>query len=90
MLKTLRISDEVHARLTAILGTLMAQSGKMQTYEDAIEALLNKSVVLPPDLLKQIRGVIEEKKELGYTSIENFMQDAIRLRLNNLSGKNES
>jgi len=90
MLKTLRVSDEVHAKLTAILGTLMAQSGKMQTYEDVIEVLLNKSVVLPQDLMKQIEELIEEKKELGYASIAEFMQDAIRLRLDNLSDKNES
>jgi len=41
-MKTLRISDETHGKLTATVGTLMAQTGKMQTYQDAIEALLKK------------------------------------------------
>jgi hypothetical protein len=38
-MKTLRISDDVHGKLTATVGTLMAQTGKMQTYQDAIEAM---------------------------------------------------
>jgi len=42
-MKTLRISDDVHGKLTATVGTLMAQTGKMQTYQDAIEAMLNQS-----------------------------------------------
>lgn len=44
---TLRISDEVHRKLTATLGALMAETGKMQTYDDALDALLSKSVILP-------------------------------------------
>jgi len=39
-MKTLRISDEIHRKLTATVGTLMAQTGKMQTYQDAVEAML--------------------------------------------------
>jgi hypothetical protein len=38
-MKTLRISDDAHGKLTATVGTLMAQTGKMQTYQDAIEAM---------------------------------------------------
>ena len=37
-MKTIKISDGAHKKLTATLGTLMAQTGKMQTYQDAIEA----------------------------------------------------
>ena len=44
---TLRISDEVHRKLTAALGALMAETGRMQTYDDALDAVLSKSVVLP-------------------------------------------
>jgi hypothetical protein len=44
-MKTLRISDEAHRKLTATLGTIMAQTGKMQTYQDAIQAVLESSVV---------------------------------------------
>jgi hypothetical protein len=42
-MKTLRISDEAHKKLTATLGTIMAQTGKMQTYQDAMQALLDAS-----------------------------------------------
>jgi hypothetical protein len=38
-MKTLRISDDIHRKMTATVGTLMAQTGKMQTYQDAIEAM---------------------------------------------------
>jgi hypothetical protein len=31
-MKTLRISDEAHGKLTAKLGRLMAQTGKMKAY----------------------------------------------------------
>ena len=80
-MKTLRISDDSHRKLTATLGTLMAQTGKMQTYQDAIEATLNQSVILPTELLAQIENFIEENKHLGFTTREEFMRDATRWRL---------
>jgi Arc/MetJ-type ribon-helix-helix transcriptional regulator len=79
--KTVRTSDETHRKLTATLGTLMAQTGKMQTYEDAIEATLNQSVTLPPELLAEIENFIEENKHLGYRTREEFIRDAARWRL---------
>jgi len=45
-MKPLRISDEIHRKLTALLGTLMAQTGKMQTYQDTIEAMLVLGIVI--------------------------------------------
>ena len=84
-MKTLRISDETHRKLTATLGTLMAQTGKMQTYQDAIEAMLNQSVILPTELLAQIENFIEENKHLGFTRREEFIRDAARWRLKFLS-----
>jgi len=80
-MKTLRISDDAHQRLTALLGELTAQTMKMQTYTDAIENLLSQSVILPPELLAQIEGFIEENRSLGYTSREEFIRDAVRWRL---------
>jgi len=80
-MKTLRISDQMHRKLTATLGTLVAQTGKMQTYEDAIEAMLSQSVILPPELLAQIENFIQENKHLGYTTREDFIRDAVRWRL---------
>ncbi len=80
-MKTLRISDDVHQKLTALLGELTAQTSKMQTYTDAVEALLRESVILPPELLAQIESFIDKNKHLGYTTREEFIRDATRWRL---------
>jgi len=37
-MKTVRVSDEVHALLTAKKGQLIAETGKMQTYTDVLIA----------------------------------------------------
>ena len=79
--KTLKISDDVHQKLTSLLGELMAQTSKMQTYQDAIEAMLNQSVILPPELLKEIDSFIETSRHLGFTTKEEFIRDAVRWRL---------
>lgn len=86
-MKTLRISEDIHQKLTSLLGELTAQTSKMQTYQDAIGALLNESVMLPPELLSQIEGFTEENKQLGYTTKEEFIRDAIRFRLTWLRGE---
>jgi hypothetical protein len=88
-MKTLRISDEIHRKMTATVGTLMAQTGKMQTYQDAIEAMLNQSVILPPELLAEIENFIETNKQLGFTTREEFIRDAARWRLRFLREESE-
>jgi metal-responsive CopG/Arc/MetJ family transcriptional regulator len=80
-MKTLRISDDAHQKLTAMLGEITAQTMKMQTYTDAIENLLSTSVNLPPELLNETQTFIEENRNLGYTSREEFIRDAIRTQL---------
>jgi hypothetical protein len=80
-MKTLKISDGVHQKLTALLGELVTQTSKMQTYQDAISALINESVILPQELLTQTQAFIEENKHLGFTTKEEFIRDAIRFRL---------
>lgn len=80
-MKTLRISDDAHQKLTAMLGEITAQTMKMQTYTDAIENLLSTSVNLPPELLNETQNVIETNRNLGYTSREEFIRDAIRTQL---------
>jgi hypothetical protein len=67
-LKTLRISDEAHAELTSVVGRLMAETGKMKTYSDAIEVLLNTSVILSPGLLDEVESFTKENAQLGYTT----------------------
>jgi metal-responsive CopG/Arc/MetJ family transcriptional regulator len=88
-MKTLRISEDIHQKLTSLLGELMAKTSKMQTYQDAIDAMLNQSVILPPELLTQIQGFIEEHKHLGFTTREEFIRDALRFRLTWLKGEYE-
>jgi len=87
--KTLRISDDAHQRLTALLGELTAQTMKMQTYTAAIESLLSQSVILPPELLAQVEVFIEENRHFGYTTREEFIRDAVRWRLRFLKGEYE-
>jgi hypothetical protein len=89
-LKTLKISDEAHAKLTSVVGRLMAETGKMKTYSDAIEALLTKSVILSPELLDQVESFIKDNVQLGYTTKEEFIQDAIRFRLTSPSKEDRS
>ena len=80
-MKTLKISEDIHQKLTALLGELMSQTSKMQTYQDAINALINESVILPQELLTQTQSFIDENRQLGYTTKEEFIRDAIRFRL---------
>jgi len=80
-MKTLRISDDVHQKLTALLGELTAQTMRMQTYTDAIENLLSQSVILPSELLADIESFIENNRRMGYTTREEFIRDAVRWRL---------
>jgi len=88
-MKTLRITDDVHQRLTALLGELTAQTSRMQTYTDAVEALLKQSVILPPELLAQIENFMETNKQMGYTTREEFIRDAARWRLKALTDEYE-
>jgi len=88
-MKTLRITDDVHQKLTALLGELTAQTSRMQTYTDAVEALLEQSVILPPELLAQIENFIDTNKHLGYTTREEFIRDAARWRLKFLNEESE-
>jgi len=88
-LKTLKISDDIHSKLTSLLGELMAQTSKMQTYQDAINALIKESVMLPPELIAQTESFIEENRQMGFTTKEEFVRDAIRRSLNLLRSGNE-
>ena len=89
-MKTLKISDEIHQKLTQFLGELTAQTMKMQTYQDAIQALLSQSVILPPELIAEVENFIQENKHLGYTTKEEFIRDATRARLRQLAGEYET
>jgi len=53
-------------------------------------AILNKSVLLSPDLLDKVESFITKNAQLGYSNKEEFIQDAIRSRLTCLSGDIEA
>ena len=84
-MKTLKISDEAHAKLTSIVGRLIAETGKMKTYSDAIEAMLSRSVVLSPELLDEVESLMKGNPQLGYSIREEFIQESIRFKLASLS-----
>ena len=88
-MKTLRINDGTHEKLTSLVGELTAQSGRMQTYADAILELLESSVLLPKDLLAEVSCAIQEGKAVGYTTREDFIRDAVRRRLDEIRGEYE-
>jgi hypothetical protein len=88
-MKTLRISDDAHQKLTGMLGEITAQTMQMQTYTDAIESMLSQSAILPPQLLNETQNFIDTHKQLGYTTREEFIRDAIRYRLRLLKNKAE-
>ena len=88
-MKTLRISDDIHQKLTALLGELMAQTSRMQTYQDAIEAMLYQSVIMPPELLNEVERFIQTHKGIGYTTKEEFIRQAVRFMLKWESGNYE-
>lgn len=88
-MKAIKISDDIHSKLTGLLGELTAETNKMQTYQDAINALLQQSVILPSEVITRVENFIEENKDTGFTNKEDFVRDAIRYRLERLKTDNE-
>ena len=76
----LKVSDYVHTNSEVLL-KLKDLVGKMQTSQDALEALLNRLVVLPQELLDQVDDFIKKSKQLGFKTREQFVNDAVRFRL---------
>jgi len=88
-MKTLRISDETHRKLTATLGMLMAETGRLQTYDSTITALLTRSIKLPKETIMEVEEFINENKHLGYTTKEEFIKEAVRFKLKMLKDEYE-
>jgi Arc/MetJ-type ribon-helix-helix transcriptional regulator len=88
-MKAIKISDDIHSKLTGLLGELTAETNKMQTYQDAINALLEQSVILPSEVITRVESFIEENKDTGFTNKEDFVRDAIRYRIERLKTDNE-
>jgi len=80
-MKTLKVQDGIHEKLTTLVGELTAESGKLQTYADALLRLIDTSIVLPEDLVEKIGQAIESRRAVGYTTTADFVRDAVRRRL---------
>jgi len=57
---------------------------------EAMESQLKKSLILPADLTAEIEDYIEENKHSGYKTLDEFVRDAVRRRLNILTEKYET
>jgi hypothetical protein len=88
-MKMLKISDQIHAELTKVVGQLIAESRKIKTYEDGIEALLHRSALLPPELLEGIEAFLTKNPHFGYLTREEFLKDAARSKMEQLTRKRE-
>jgi hypothetical protein len=80
MVKTVRVSDKLSNQLTVLVGKITAEKLARQTYSDAIKYLLDHHIVFPPELVSHIEELIKNK-QLGYSSKEGFLYDAVRRTL---------
>jgi len=67
-MRTLSVSNNVYQQLTRLLGKLTAQSGVMKTFNDVVEDLVSRRVLLPPEMFKHIQKFVITNKQLGYAS----------------------
>ncbi len=84
-MKMLKISEKSHNRLTTRVGELIAAIREMRTYEDAIEALLDSSVLVPPEFGKGIQDFSDNNKQFGFTSTDEFFKEGARQLTDNLT-----
>jgi hypothetical protein len=87
-LKTIRVSETVHNKLTRLPGETMAKTGKPQTYNDIIGILTDQAVIISAELLEKI-DMIVSSKQLGYKTREKFIEAAVVMMLQNLRNTNE-
>ncbi len=87
--KAVKVSDQIHAELVPIVGELIAESCQMKTYGDAIEALIHRSVILPPGLLTEVEEFVKSNKQLGYLTKEDFLRGAARWLMEELNRKHK-
>jgi len=80
-MRTIKITDETHRKLTVTLGMLMAETRRLQTYDSTITALLTRSINLPKESIMEVEKFINENKHLGYITKEQFIRQAIRFYL---------
>ena len=57
-MKTIRVTDEVHQKLTRLLGERMAKTGKPQTFNDIIDDLISQRSAKEKALKPFVQGVL--------------------------------
>ena len=77
------MSDRLHAELTVVVGQLTKEEGRIRTYENAVKSLLERAKLIPPELLWEIESFTEG------TSKEEFVEDAIKLKIAQLRGEDK-
>jgi predicted nucleic acid-binding protein len=87
-LKTIRVSDGLHGKLTRLLGEMIAKTGKPKTYNEIISALTDQSVIISTELLEKIDTVINIK-QFGHKTREQFIEDAVTAMFQHLSKMRE-
>ena len=80
MAKTIRVQDKMSEKLTVLVGQVTAEKLAKQTCSDDIKYLLDRHVVFPSEMISHIEELIN-KKQLGYSSKEEFFYDAARRTL---------
>jgi len=78
-MKTLKISDQLHAELTSVVGQLIAESQQIRTYQNAVQTLLHQSTRLPTEFLLETEDFLSKNKQFGYTTKEEFLKAGARL-----------
>jgi metal-responsive CopG/Arc/MetJ family transcriptional regulator len=66
---------------------MMAKTGKTQTYNDVVDALISRSVFIPATLREKVDDAIKANKQLGYTTREEFIEAALIRMLQSLTEK---
>jgi Arc/MetJ-type ribon-helix-helix transcriptional regulator len=77
MLKTVRVPEKSSEQYTVLVGRETAEKLEKQTYSDAIKYLLGHHIVFPSELISHIEELIKNN-ELGYSSKEEFLFEAVR------------
>jgi hypothetical protein len=88
-MKAASVSGDIAAKLASLLEDLKIQSKRMLTYQDVVETMIRQSVVLPEELIGQVRKFVGKNRQLGFANKEEFISNAIRFRLNWLKTKNK-
>lgn len=88
-MRTIKITDETHRKLTVTLGMLMAETRRLQTCDSTITALLTRSIKLPKETIIEVEKFINENKHRGYTTKEEFIKEAVRFKLKMLKDEYE-